>query len=229
MASEIILRKHARAQGLPRYFTGKPCKRGHVAERYTRNLTCVMCDFEKQRSDPWHKKNPERHLARGRAWASANPEKRKAWAAAHREELSAYYKRRNQAIDPEVRRAKKRAWYEKNREAAIEYTARWVRDNPEQNKTTKEIVAHRRRARILGTSGTHTPADLRAILQAQGHRCIYCRADLKKTKRHLDHIVPLSRGGSNDRTNLQYTCGPCNLRKAARDPIDFARELGLLL
>jgi hypothetical protein len=28
---------------------------------------------------------------------------------------------------------------------------------------------------------------------------------------------------------VQYTCGPCNLRKAARDPIDFARELGLLL
>lgn len=33
----------ARALGLKRYFTGKPCTRGHVAERYTRGSRCVQC------------------------------------------------------------------------------------------------------------------------------------------------------------------------------------------
>jgi hypothetical protein len=40
---EIITRKEAQEKGLPRYFTGKPCKRGHVCERYCRRGTCVDC------------------------------------------------------------------------------------------------------------------------------------------------------------------------------------------
>ena len=40
---EIISRKDAIDQGLGRYFTGEPCKHGHVAERRTVNSTCVAC------------------------------------------------------------------------------------------------------------------------------------------------------------------------------------------
>lgn len=36
-------RKQAIAGKLPTYFTGKPCKRGHVAERYTSTGNCVDC------------------------------------------------------------------------------------------------------------------------------------------------------------------------------------------
>lgn len=32
---------------------------------------------------------------------------------------------------------------------------------------------------------------------------------------HVDHIVPRSRGGQNDRRNLRLLCGTCNLSKAA--------------
>jgi len=40
---EIITRKEAQEKGLPRYFTGKPCKRGHVCERYSLRGACVDC------------------------------------------------------------------------------------------------------------------------------------------------------------------------------------------
>ena len=39
---EIISRKDAKALGLKRYYTGKPCKYGHVAERYIKE-GCVEC------------------------------------------------------------------------------------------------------------------------------------------------------------------------------------------
>ena len=39
----IISRKDALRQGLPRYFTGKPCKYGHVAERYVHRKQCIQC------------------------------------------------------------------------------------------------------------------------------------------------------------------------------------------
>jgi hypothetical protein len=40
---KIISRKDAKAQGLKRYHTGKPCKHGHVAERLVSNATCIDC------------------------------------------------------------------------------------------------------------------------------------------------------------------------------------------
>jgi hypothetical protein len=41
---QIISRAEAKAKGLKRYFTGKPCKHGHVAERQVSNATCVECE-----------------------------------------------------------------------------------------------------------------------------------------------------------------------------------------
>lgn len=42
---DIITKKQAKSEGLKRYFTGKPCKRGHIAERTTSSGTCVMCEL----------------------------------------------------------------------------------------------------------------------------------------------------------------------------------------
>ena len=47
----IVTRKVALAQKLTRYFTGKPCKNGHIAERKTKNGTCIEC-HKKHYGDP---------------------------------------------------------------------------------------------------------------------------------------------------------------------------------
>jgi hypothetical protein len=46
MAPEIITRTAAKAQGLKHYFTGKPCNRGHVAERYV-NASVIPISYRK--------------------------------------------------------------------------------------------------------------------------------------------------------------------------------------
>jgi 5-methylcytosine-specific restriction endonuclease McrA len=43
---------------------------------------------------------------------------------------------------------------------------------------------------------------------------------------HVDHNIPFSRGGGNERTNLRLLCPPCNLSKGAKvDPYDLLRYL----
>ena len=43
MSDEVISRAEALSRGLPRYFTGEPCRAGHVAERHTSSANCVEC------------------------------------------------------------------------------------------------------------------------------------------------------------------------------------------
>ena len=60
------------ALGLKRYSTNKPCGRGHIAERYVRNKSCVTCSQEDQTNRKprpnWYKLNPEKGLAIGRRY-----------------------------------------------------------------------------------------------------------------------------------------------------------------
>ncbi|MEZ4661482.1 MAG: HNH endonuclease signature motif containing protein [Caldilineaceae bacterium] len=59
-------------------------------------------------------------------------------------------------------------------------------------------------------------AQLRAIVAARaGYRCEYCRSPQVVTAQtfHVDHIVPLSKGGETTLENLCYACPRCNLRK----------------
>ncbi|TOP47784.1 hypothetical protein CGH14_21765 [Vibrio parahaemolyticus] len=41
---KIINRENARTQGLSRFFTGQPCKHGHISERYVSDARCIVCD-----------------------------------------------------------------------------------------------------------------------------------------------------------------------------------------
>src|SRR5574338_906479 len=40
---EVISRKEAKKQGLTKYFTGNPCKYGHIAERFVSTSHCLVC------------------------------------------------------------------------------------------------------------------------------------------------------------------------------------------
>lgn len=52
----LLTREKAAACGLSRFWTGRPCKAGHFAERYVCNLQCVQCNADRARlkraSDP---------------------------------------------------------------------------------------------------------------------------------------------------------------------------------
>ena len=88
-----------------------------------------------------------------------------------------------------------------------------------QYKTKRKLLRARRRMK---------KTQLRQRLWfLQKGRCAWCQRKMGET--HLDHVMPVARGGTNQQQNFQLLCPPCNLMKGSSDPIVFAQRHGKLL
>lgn len=229
----VISRSEARESGFDRYFTGAPCKRGHVSERYTSCATCIEC-CNKQ-STEWSAAHPEIKKVTAKKWRDGNPgiarqmikdwrarnvdhvrERNKVWRG---ENWERYRNFPSTKAGPEA----SKKWKQENPERYSGALRRWKKDN-----RLKVQAAERNREAKKRNGGAHTAGDIISILKAQRGKCAYCKVRLGD-KYHVDHIKPLSRGGLNDRKNLQMLCALCNLSKGPKDQIDFMREQGRLL
>ena len=222
-------RKEALRLGERHYFTGKPCVRGHMTMRLTSTRGCVEC--QKGFGSSYRAKNIEKERARCRAWSKNNlgkeRERHKKMRKANPEkwrEIGRVASRRRREASPEKLREYGRTWRDNNPDRVKENLLRWHRENPEKSKT----LSVNRRARRKKAEGAHTHDDIARIRKAQNDRCGYCRAPLKG-RGHADHIIALSKGGSNWPSNIQLLCESCNCSKKDKDPIEFARSRGKLL
>lgn len=137
---QIITRAEAKAKGLKRYFTGKPCKHGHIAERMTSGGNCLVC------FNAWREAHPERIRAIQRKWDAANGARHRkrfyrenrdrilaqcrVWYAANKE--SARQARKHYASKNKTRIKQWRLqYYAETREDAIRRAAAWKKANPE--------------------------------------------------------------------------------------------------
>jgi hypothetical protein len=87
MSGVLITRAEAKAAGLTRYYTGKPCKKGHISERDVSSHTCSEC--LRLRRQSWVKANPEKRQKTERAYRKKNAEKiaaqKKMWKGKNRD------------------------------------------------------------------------------------------------------------------------------------------------
>lgn len=98
---QTTTRKEAKDSGLTVYYTGKPCRRGHLSERRTSNWACIECDNLMSRN--FRKKNPELVKEYKRKWRHNN--------------LS----RCNENI---------KKWNRENKERRNEIRRKWDKENP---------------------------------------------------------------------------------------------------
>jgi 5-methylcytosine-specific restriction endonuclease McrA len=113
----------------------------------------------------------------------------------------------------------------KERRRASGKEAETLRRYRQKNPDKVREFTRRRKGRKIGRLPYGTIPKLR---EAQKNRCAICSASLKHGD-HLDHILPLARGGRHEPGNLQLLCPPCNLHKSDRDPIQHMQSLGRLL
>lgn len=235
----IINRSDARALGLTQYFTGEPCCHGHVTARCVSNQRCLGCMRAYAKSHTIENREKIRVWQAAYRQAHKPPPKPPRPRMSREEQLRRQResnKRRRAAglvkrspIDPAKKKEQQHRSYLRRRETIKATVAQWRLANPDHWRRLRRAAARNWRARLKQAEGSHSGADIAAILKAQSGRCAYCRKRLPKSGYHVDHITPLKAGGSNDRRNLQITCQPCNQRKSAKDPIQFAQQIGMLL
>lgn len=102
-----------------------------------------------------------------------------------------------------------------------ENTKKYRKQNPEKVKEYTQC----RRGRKLGRLPNGT---IKSIFDLQKGHCAICKIKLDKTY-HVDHIYPISKGGKHHPQNIQLLCPSCNIRKSAKDPIQYMQSRGFLL
>lgn len=255
MGPWLPTKKAAKAAGAKHFFTGKECIRGHISPRLSSNGVCMDCYTERsndqnkaRREDKeWKDKQNAKARARYAADPSKSKEQHKKWIAANsnqRREYSREYMRMRRAADPslneavrvrmqekrqepgylEAERERERDRYAENPDKFREKSKRYAKENPEVAATH----ARNRRARMREAEGHHSPEDVEGILNRQKYKCASCGTNIRKDY-EMDHMVALSRGGSNWPANLQGLCPTCNRQKNNLDPIVFAQRKGRLL
>lgn len=201
LENKIITRKDASALGLKWYFTGKPCSHGHISERQTSNGSCREC----------MRKRYDENIEKMRAYS------RSRYHTDHEKELREQRKER--------KNESRRVTYHKNPDKKRAYMREQYRRDP----TIWKYHAKIRKSRLKGSEGKYTIQDVKNIRDAQNDKCGYCGIKLKGGG-HIDHITPLSKGGTNWPRNLQLLCVSCNCSKKATDQIEYAQKrLGKLL
>jgi len=180
---------------------------------------CKACKSECD--NRYQQASKEKIAARRKAHRQANKEKLaakdKAYRQANKEEIAAKKKAYSEANQEKIA-AKNKAYREANKEKIAARDKAWKKSNPEKVSAYKQ----RRRAREANAPGDATAEQVKARFDYYGNKCVYCSTG---ENLHVDHRIPLSRGGSNWPANLAPACASCNHRKYRKTETEYKAQL----
>ena len=169
-------------------------------------------------------KDHERHLRN----KEANTHRKRAYYSIHKEEYIAKalaWRAKNPEKHKEIQKRHDATPKRKAKEHASRKSAR--KRNLDHARTISRRKAHRRRG--FDSKGFYTEEQLQARIAFWGGRCYLCRidwnalptkGDAQSGERYktIDHVIPLSKGGTNWPANLRPACDRCNSSKRDKMP-----------
>ena len=182
-----------------------------------------QAEKNRSRARDWRKNNQERAAARDARYWQENKNKIreyfKRWFAANKEKASESCSRWAKE-NPEKARAAAKVWYKQNKGAVIARAAEWRKNNKKKSNACvrawkqKNLERHaageaRRRARKLVPIDVSANPSLISVFYEIAKRVSQCLG----IEHHVDHVVPLSKGGVHHQLNLQVIPWILNLRK----------------
>jgi len=112
---------------------------------------------------------------------------------------------------------RRRAYYQENRVRILAERKEYQRKGGTA-LSCKASCAKRRAQKKQSISGSVTPKTIKNMFERFGHACVYCGSTERLT---MDHLIPLSRGGTNVESNLVSACYSCNCSKGPKDSFEW--------
>ena len=194
---------------------------------------------EKARMKKWQLTNPEKVRVAHRKHYLANSEKEKARSKKYflaNSEKVRIANRKRYKDNPEKIRARSRKRYKDNPEKARARSRKRRLDNPEKvaecnkkyyqtfkGRLTMKRSSMKRRAHGIIEKGAISKLITENVLKYGSIGCEKCKEKCPDNY-HIDHIMPISKGGNNDYNNLQILCAYCNLSKQV-DIADYRNKI----
>lgn len=210
--------------GERKYFTGLPCKRGHIAERYASTRECVICAKEIRKAARRLEANKERNRISQREFYQKN---RVLIINKYKEKRNLYSKKPESKEKAKLVQANFRKRHQNNPQVKLAFALR--------NRLKAAIRGGAKSGSAVGDLGC-TIEYFKYHMERQFQKGMTWSNMGKKW--HIDHIMPLSAFDLTDRQQLLEACNYRNLQPSWREdnlqkhnkhPIDFAQSRGLLL
>ena len=176
---------------------------------YRFNSACKECESKQKKE--YYLNNKSSILNRKKKEIIATPEAKEK----RKEYLLKYYKENKEKIKETMQK-----YYKGNREQLLKKASEYKKTK-DGKISSRASSGKRRDASLDNADGTITKHSLDTLLQIQNNQCFYCKKDLSllaDREVHLDHYIPLSKGGAHSITNIVWSCSSCNLQKSSAIP-----------
>ena len=189
-------------------------------------------DKIKARAREYHHKNKDKLSEKAKKYREENKERlaeyKKEWALTNKEMLVDRRKRFYQDNKDKLS-IQQKEYYQTNKDKILTRVKEY-RQTETGRLVKRNSNSKRRYLRKINSDGTlHCEVrypltkELQELLHTQDYKCNNCRSDITNAK-HLDHHIPLSKGGTHSINNVVWLCPTCNMTKSDKMP----RELMLV-
>jgi 5-methylcytosine-specific restriction endonuclease McrA len=177
-------------------------------------------DIARERPTAWRRENPDRAREIAIKWYRNNADSAREYKVGYRK-TNREKLRVSEALWRRNNREKIAKWFKDNYEKVRQINAKW-RKSP-NGKLSAANARHMRRSKKKGCLASVTTKELSEIKKTSKGFCFYCKQSRPLT---LDHVIPLSKGGSHTKENIVMACGPCNFSKHTKPVGQFINEKG---
>lgn len=192
-------------------------------------LSCYCKPCQSEKGKQYYESNREKVIERTARYAKEHPEQRKEINRKQRakEGHNVYMRewmRRHRDQMTDEQRSARYLRYKPYAKSHREITRAACQLHYQKNKSYYANKTRNRRAIKKGAKGDHSLNDIRLQYKAQKGLCWWCGKEMIDNY-HVDHRIPLSRGGSNAPENLCIACPECNLSKGNKLPHEWNGRL----
>jgi len=158
-------------------------------------------EYSRAKARRLYREDPEKYRERHREWYAENREHCIAYTAEY------------QRAHPERKREHDRRYARRHSAEIVKRVKRWQRENPE--RTREHLRKSKAKRRGAGEARTFSRE---AVWERDGGRCHICGGRCDHDDWHMDHLVPLSRGGAHAPDNVAVSHPRCNRRRFNSGP-----------